>query len=86
MAEKSYGGTWWSWTFELGYLADDGVFRDSPLAHTIPVWLHWQNTNFNEFRLHLRAILSLPILKLPWKKRRRAVILASENSIAKTQD
>jgi formate-dependent phosphoribosylglycinamide formyltransferase (GAR transformylase) len=23
--------------------------------------------NFNEFELHLRAILSLPILKLPWK-------------------
>jgi formate-dependent phosphoribosylglycinamide formyltransferase (GAR transformylase) len=44
------------------------TFQNSPLVHTIPVWLHW-NTKFNEFELHLRAILSLPILKLPWRKR-----------------
>jgi formate-dependent phosphoribosylglycinamide formyltransferase (GAR transformylase) len=38
--------------------------------------------NFNEFELHLRAILSLPILKSHWKKAGgTSAILASENSM-----
>jgi phosphoribosylglycinamide formyltransferase 2 len=36
--------------------------------------------NFNEFELHLRAILSLPIFEITLEKQVLAVIAASENS------
>jgi phosphoribosylglycinamide formyltransferase 2 len=36
--------------------------------------------NFNEFELHLRAILSLPIFEITLEKWASAVLLASENS------
>jgi phosphoribosylglycinamide formyltransferase 2 len=41
--------------------------------------------NFNEFELHLRAILSLPIFEITLEKAgASAVILASENSVNPT--
>jgi phosphoribosylglycinamide formyltransferase 2 len=33
MAEKSYGGTWWCWTFELGFLLMMGFTELSPRPH-----------------------------------------------------
>jgi phosphoribosylglycinamide formyltransferase 2 len=36
--------------------------------------------NFNEFELHLRAILSLPIFEITLEKQVLALIAASENS------
>jgi len=43
--------------------------------------------NFNEFELHLRAILSLPIFEIKLEKAgASAVILASENSINPTYE
>jgi formate-dependent phosphoribosylglycinamide formyltransferase (GAR transformylase) len=65
------GGLFWSGIF----LADDGVYFSelSPHIDTGMVTLEHKN----EFELH-RAILSLPILKLPWKAGQCA-ILASEN-------
>jgi phosphoribosylglycinamide formyltransferase 2 len=52
-------------------------FQLSPRPHDTGMVTGTQN--FNEFELHLRAILSLPILKSHWKSRTSAVILASEN-------
>jgi phosphoribosylglycinamide formyltransferase 2 len=65
--------------FWVVFLADDGVYFSELSSHDTGM-VTLQNTNFNEFELHLRAILSLPILKLPWRKAGdSAVILASEN-------
>jgi phosphoribosylglycinamide formyltransferase 2 len=62
------------------FLADDGVyFSELSLAHDTGMVTLAGTQNFNEFELHLRAILSLPILKLPWRSGASAVILASEN-------
>jgi formate-dependent phosphoribosylglycinamide formyltransferase (GAR transformylase) len=62
---------WFSWLM-MGF-----TFQNSP--RTIPVWLHCRTQTLMNLNC-LRAILSLPILKLPWRKAGdSAVILASEN-------
>jgi phosphoribosylglycinamide formyltransferase 2 len=62
---------WW-WRLFLGIIASTSWYRNGNLAGT---------QNFNEFELHLRAILSLPIFEITLEKRgASAVILASENS------
>jgi phosphoribosylglycinamide formyltransferase 2 len=64
------------------FLTDDGVYFSelSPRPHDRNGNLAGTQ-NFNEFELHLRAILSLPIFEITLEKRgASAVILASENS------
>ncbi|MEO8253872.1 MAG: formate-dependent phosphoribosylglycinamide formyltransferase [Flavobacterium sp.] len=65
------------------FLADDGVYFSelSPRPHDTGMVTLAGTQNFNEFELHLRAILSLPISEITLEKSgASAVILASENS------
>lgn len=65
------------------FLADDGVYFSelSPRPHDTGMVTLAGTQNFNEFELHLRAILSLPIAEITLEKTgASAVILASENS------
>ncbi len=65
------------------FLADDGVYFSelSPRPHDTGMVTLAGTQNFNEFELHLRAILSLPIYEIRLEKTgASAVILASENS------
>ena len=65
------------------FLADDGVYFSelSPRPHDTGMVTLAGTQNFNEFELHLRAILSLPIFEITLEKNgASAVILASENS------
>lgn len=65
------------------FLADDGVYFSelSPRPHDTGMVTLAGTQNFNEFELHLRAILSLPIFEITLEKvGASAVILASENS------
>ena len=66
------------------FLTDDGVYFSelSPRPHDTGMVTLAKTQNFNEFELHLRAILSLPIAEITLEKcAASAVILASENSI-----
>lgn len=66
------------------FLADDGVYFSelSPRPHDTGMVTLAGTQNFNEFELHLRAILSLPIFEIKLEKAgASAVILASENSL-----
>jgi len=65
------------------FLADDGVYFSelSPRPHDTGMVTLAGTQNFNEFELHLRAILSLPIFEITLEKfGASAVVLASENS------
>lgn len=65
------------------FLADDGVYFSelSPRPHDTGMVTLAGTQNFNEFELHLRAILSLPIVEIALEKKgASAVILAAENS------
>jgi phosphoribosylglycinamide formyltransferase 2 len=65
------------------FLADDGVYFSelSPRPHDTGMVTLAGTQNFNEFELHLRAILSLPIAEISLEKAgASAVILASEYS------
>jgi phosphoribosylglycinamide formyltransferase 2 len=65
------------------FLADDGVYFSelSPRPHDTGMVTLAGTQNFNEFELHLRAILSLPIAEIILEKAgASAVILATENS------
>jgi len=65
------------------FLADDGVYFSelSPRPHDTGMVTLAGTQNFNEFELHLRAILSLPIFEIKLEKAgASAVILASEDS------
>lgn len=65
------------------FLADDGVYFSelSPRPHDTGMVTLAGTQNFNEFELHLRAILSLPIFEIRLEKAgASAVILASGNS------
>lgn len=65
------------------FLADDGVYFSelSPRPHDTGMVTLAGTQNFNEFELHLRAILSLPIFEIKLEKAgASAVILASQNS------
>jgi phosphoribosylglycinamide formyltransferase 2 len=65
------------------FLADDGVYFSelSPRPHDTGMVTLAGTQNFNEFELHLRAILSLPIFEITLEKAgASAVILASEHS------
>lgn len=65
------------------FLTDQGVYFSelSPRPHDTGMVTLAGTQNFNEFELHLRAILSLPIFEITMEKAgASAVILASENS------
>ena len=65
------------------FLTDEGVYFSelSPRPHDTGMVTLAGTQNFNEFELHLRAILSLPIFEITKEKAgASAVILASENS------
>lgn len=65
------------------FLADEGVYFSelSPRPHDTGMVTLAGTQNFNEFELHLRAVLSLPIAEITLEKAgASAVILASENS------
>jgi phosphoribosylglycinamide formyltransferase 2 len=65
------------------FLAEDGVYFSelSPRPHDTGMVTLAGTQNFNEFELHLRAILSLPIPEITLEKAgASAVILASEHS------
>ena len=65
------------------FLTDEGVYFSelSPRPHDTGMVTLANTQNFNEFELHLRAILSLPIAQITLEKNgASAVILASENS------
>lgn len=65
------------------FLADDGVYFSelSPRPHDTGMVTLAGTQNFNEFELHLRAILSLPIFEIKLEKAgASAVVSASENS------
>jgi phosphoribosylglycinamide formyltransferase 2 len=65
------------------FLTDEGVYFSelSPRPHDTGMVTLAGTQNFNEFELHLRAILSLPIIEITLEKAgASAVILASENS------
>lgn len=65
------------------FLTDEGVYFSelSPRPHDTGMVTLAGTQNFNEFELHLRAILSLPIAEITLDKAgASAVILASENS------
>lgn len=65
------------------FLTDEGVYFSelSPRPHDTGMVTLAGTQNFNEFELHLRAILSLPIAEIVIEKAgASAVILASENS------
>lgn len=65
------------------FLADDGVYFSelSPRPHDTGMVTLAGTQNFNEFELHLRAVLSLPIFEIKLEKAgASAVIAASANS------
>lgn len=65
------------------FLADDGVYFSelSPRPHDTGMVTLANTQNFNEFELHLRAILSLPIEEITLERKgASAVILANGNS------
>lgn len=65
------------------FLTNEGVYFSelSPRPHDTGMVTLANTQNFNEFELHLRAILSLPIFEIALEKNgASAVILASENS------
>ena len=65
------------------FLTDEGVYFSelSPRPHDTGMVTLAGTQNFNEFELHLRAILSLPIAEITLEKvGASAVLLASENS------
>lgn len=65
------------------FLTDEGVYFSelSPRPHDTGMVTLAGTQNFNEFELHLRAILSLPIAEITLEKvGASAVILATENS------
>ena len=65
------------------FLTDEGVYFSelSPRPHDTGMVTLANTQNFNEFELHLRAILSLPIAQITLEKNgASAVILASKNS------
>jgi phosphoribosylglycinamide formyltransferase 2 len=65
------------------FLTNEGVYFSelSPRPHDTGMVTLAGTQNFNEFELHLRAILSLPIAEITLEKAgASAVILASENS------
>lgn len=65
------------------FLANDGVYFSelSPRPHETGMVTLANTQNFNEFELHLRVILSLPIEEITLERNgASAVILASENS------
>lgn len=69
------------------FLADEGVYFSelSPRPHDTGMVTLAGTQNFNEFELHLRAVLSLPIAGITLEKAgASAVILASENSDSPT--
>jgi phosphoribosylglycinamide formyltransferase 2 len=69
------------------FLSDEGVYFSelSPRPHDTGMVTLAGTQNFNEFELHLRAILSLPIFEITLEKAgASAVILASENSLNPT--
>lgn len=69
------------------FLADEGVYFSelSPRPHDTGMVTLAGTQNFNEFELHLRAILSLPIAEITLERTgASAVILASENSDSPT--
>jgi phosphoribosylglycinamide formyltransferase 2 len=69
------------------FLTDEGVYFSelSPRPHDTGMVTLANTQNFNEFELHLRAILSLPIFEITLEKNgASAVILASENSNSPT--
>ena len=65
------------------FLTDEGVYFSelSPRPHDTGMVTLAKTQNLNEFELHLRAILSLPIAEITLEKNgASAVILATENS------
>jgi phosphoribosylglycinamide formyltransferase 2 len=65
------------------FLTYEGVYFSelSPRPHDTGMVTLAGTQNFNEFELHLRAILSLPIFEITLEKAgASAVVLASENS------
>ncbi|CAM3975724.1 formate-dependent phosphoribosylglycinamide formyltransferase [Flavobacterium weaverense] len=65
------------------FLTDNGVYFSelSPRPHDTGMVTLAGTQNFNQFELHLRAVLSLPIFEITLEKAgASAVILASENS------
>ena len=71
------------------FLTDEGVYFSelSPRPHDTGMVTLAGTQNFNEFELHLRAILSLPIFEIKLEKvGASAVILASENSLNPTYE
>lgn len=65
------------------FLTNEGVYFSelSPRPHDTGMVTLAGTQNFNEFELHLRAILSLPIFEITLEKAgASAVILASQNS------
>lgn len=65
------------------FLTSEGVYFSelSPRPHDTGMVTLAGTQNFNEFELHLRAILSLPIAEITLERNgASAVILASENS------
>lgn len=65
------------------FLTDEGVYFSelSPRPHDTGMVTLANTQNFNEFELHLRAILSLPIAEINLERNGAStVILASENS------
>ena len=70
------------WGVEF-FVADDGVYFSelSPRPHDTGMVTLANTQNFNEFELHLRAILSLPVPEITLERAgASAVILAQENS------
>lgn len=70
------------WGVEF-FVADDGVYFSelSPRPHDTGMVTLAKTQNFNEFELHLRAVLGLPISEIIQERiGASAVILASENS------
>ena len=71
------------------FLTDEGVYFSelSPRPHDTGMVTLAGTQNFNEFELHLRAILRLPIFEIKLEKAgASAVILASENSLNPTYE
>lgn len=71
------------WGVEF-FVADDGVYFSelSPRPHDTGMVTLAKTQNFNEFELHLRAILGLPISEITLERiGASAVILASEDTI-----
>jgi phosphoribosylglycinamide formyltransferase 2 len=71
------------------FLTEEGVYFSelSPRPHDTGMVTLVGTQNFNEFELHLRAILSLPIFEIRLEKAgASAVILSTENSINPTYE